>query len=72
MAIINAKFTTEWAGGNALTEPCRVNTETKEVFGVAPVPLGAIRGGVVVSETVTIKGKEYPVTPDGGSGYWYK
>ena len=68
----NAKFTTVYKGGSALTEPCSVNESTKEVSGIGTSKLGCKRAGAVQKQYVVINGKEHSVGSTPGCGYWKK
>lgn len=66
--IKNATYTSVWDGGFAVTTNCKVNMETKEVFDIETVDVDV---DILEYEYVTIDGKEYPVSNDEDTEYWY-
>lgn len=70
--IKDAEYTSVWDGGIEITTSCKVNTKTKEVFGIGTVNVDGL--DVLDEEYVTIDGKSHPVSEKGereGNGYWY-
>lgn len=66
--IKNATYTSVWDGGYEVTTNCKVNMGTKEVFDIETVDVDV---DILEYEYATIDGKEYPVSNDGDSEYWY-
>lgn len=66
--IKEATFTSVWDGGYEVTTNCKINMETKEVFDIETVDVDV---NILEYEYVTIDGKEYPVSNDEATEYWY-
>ena len=57
--IKNATFTSVWDGGYEVTTDCKVNTETREVFGIELVDVEYVE--TLDKEYIIVDGEEYPV-----------
>lgn len=72
-AVKQADFTSIWDGGVAVTTNCKVNMDTKEVFGIEVSEGMADMVDALDKEYITIDGDEFPVSNEETSdGYWYK
>lgn len=71
--IKGALFVSVWDGGVEIGTPCKVNTETKEVFDIVIVRYD---GDVLEKEYIEIDGEEFPVfqvsdITEDNNEYWY-
>ena len=72
--IKNATFTSVWDGGYEITTPCKVDTETHEVFDIETMD---IEFDILDNEYIILDGVEYEVMnkncyEDVGSSFWYE
>lgn len=67
-----AKFTSVWDGGYKVTSPCKVNTETKEVFDIEPYEGIEDFVETLDEQYITVMGNEYSVSDNRNeTEYWY-
>ena len=71
--IKGALFVSVWDGGVEIETPCKVNTETKEVFDII---IARYDGDVLEKEYIEIDGEEFPVfqvsdITEDNNEYWY-
>lgn len=57
--IIEAMYISEWTSGERIETPCKVNTDTKEVFDITQSSCAP--DGVCEAEYVEIDGQEFEV-----------
>lgn len=68
--IVNGTYTWEWAGGQTLTVPCRVDLDTRRMFDCAPADC-VVDLDLPEREYITLDGTDYPISRYGGTEYWY-
>ena len=72
--IKNALFFSVWDGGTIIGTPCKVNTETMEVFDIVTVECDV---DMCEEEYIEIDGERYPVFQEDNivkesEEYWYE
>lgn len=71
----NATFTSVWDDGYAITTPCKVNIDTKEVFDIDIATINIDNLNILATQYVTIDKTKYKVinADDNidGTNYWY-
>lgn len=72
--IKDANFISVWDGGTEITTACKVDMDTKEVFGIEQYDSDFLESlDVLDSEYVEIDGVRYPVCPENnGEDFWYE
>lgn len=72
--IVEGEYISVWDGGMEICSPCKINTETKEVFDIEPGSMDADALNNLEDEFVQINGERFEVSRDSGDGtdYWYK
>ena len=76
--ISNAAFTSVWSN-TTITTPCKVNTETREIFDIEIVDVNT-DNMILEREYVTVNGVKYPAYSaytddedwDEDMDYWYR
>lgn len=69
--IVKAMYISEWTSGERIETPCKVNTDTKEVFDI--VQSNCSPDGVCEAEYVEIGGQEFEVYSEdiaGDGEFW--
>lgn len=64
--IIEAMYISEWTSGERIETPCKVNTDTKEVFDITQS--SCVPDGVCEAEYVEIDRQEFPVYLEDSAG----